>query len=66
MKVEPTRDPDYQVGCAVQVALSETFDGRVRLSLLGNHRTWHSRLTPAEAKRVAHALLLAADGEEPE
>ena len=64
-QIKPTKHPGHETGFPIEVTLSTSIEGRVRLSLLGDGMSWSSRLTSADAKRVAYALLLAADGIEP-
>lgn len=52
------RDASYSINVRVRS------DRKVHLGLVGE-REYATGLTPADAKRVAYALLLAADGDEP-
>ena len=43
-----------------------TSNGRVHLGLMGDGKQFAAQLTRADAKHVAYALLVAADGIDPE
>ena len=47
------------------VEVSNQSDGKVRLGLVGDGKTYSTQLTRQDAKRLAYALLLAADGVTP-